>query len=38
MKHLNIPLPDDTHEQLTEVKGNRTWAEALREEFDIDDE
>jgi len=37
MKHLNIPLDDDTYEHLSEVKGDRNWEEALREEFGIDD-
>jgi predicted CopG family antitoxin len=36
MKHLNIPVDDDTYEQLAEVKGDRSWPEALREEFGID--
>jgi len=37
MKHLNIPVDDETYEALSDVKGERSWAEALREEFGIDD-
>ena len=37
MKHLNIPVDDETHEALAEVKGSRSWPEALREEFGIDE-
>jgi predicted CopG family antitoxin len=37
VKHLNIPLDDDTHERLAEVKGDRSWSQALREEFGIDE-
>lgn len=36
MKHLNIPLEDETFEKLKEVKGTRTWDQALAEEFEID--
>ena len=37
MKHLNIPVDDETYEQLKEVKGDRPWLEAILEEFGIDD-
>jgi len=37
MKHLNIPVDDDTYEKLSEVKGNRSWQQALTEEFGIDE-
>ena len=37
MKHLNIPVTDDEHEQLKEVKDDRSWHDALVDEFDIDD-
>jgi len=37
MKHLNIPVDDETYHALTEVKGDRSWQEALREEFGVDD-
>lgn len=35
MKHLNIPLSDPMYEQLKEVKGDRSWKEALAEEFGV---
>jgi len=38
MKHLNIPVDDETHAKLAAVKGDRSWPEALREEFGIADE
>jgi len=37
MKHLNIPVEDDTFEKLDDVKGDRSWPEALCEEFGIDE-
>jgi predicted CopG family antitoxin len=37
MKHLNIPLDEQTYEELRDVKGDRSWPEALREEFGIND-
>ena len=37
MKHLNIPVSDDEHEQLQEVKGDRSWHDALVEEFGVDE-
>jgi len=37
MKHINIPVEDETYDDLQSVKGDRTWGEALREEFGIDD-
>jgi len=37
MKHLNIPVDDDLYDALTEVKGDRSWQEALREEFGVND-
>jgi len=37
MKHLNIPLDDGTYEELKAVKGDRSWPEAVREEFGIDE-
>mgnify|MGYP000093604534 CR=1 FL=1 len=37
MKHLNIPVDDETHAKLADVKGDRSWPEALREEFGIDE-
>ncbi len=35
MKHLNIPLTDEQHKKLAEVKGDRDWNTALMEEFGI---
>lgn len=37
MKHLNIPVDDELYDELTEVKGDRSWQEALREEFGVND-
>lgn len=37
MKHINIPVEDETYNALQAVKGDRTWVEALREEFGIND-
>lgn len=37
MKHLNIPLTDEQHKKLKEVKGDRDWNTALVEEFGIND-
>jgi predicted CopG family antitoxin len=37
MKHLNIPVDDETHEQLKKIKGNRSWHDAVVEEFGIDE-
>lgn len=37
MKHLNIPVEDETYEKLADVKGDRTWEQALREEFGTDE-
>lgn len=37
MKHLNIPLDDQTYSELKDVKGDRSWQDAIREEFGIDD-
>jgi predicted CopG family antitoxin len=37
MKHLNVPFDDETYQELTDVKGDRSWAEAIREEFGIED-
>jgi len=37
MKHLNIPVEDETYDRLAEVKGDRSWPEALREEFGVDE-
>jgi len=37
MKHINIPVTEDEYKALQEAKDGRTWREALREEFGIDD-
>ena len=37
MKHLNIPVTDEQHKKLSEVKGDRDWNTALAEEFGIND-
>jgi len=37
MKHLNVPFDDETYSELTEVKGDRSWSEAICEEFGVDD-
>jgi predicted CopG family antitoxin len=37
MKHLNIPVDDETYQQLAEVKGERSWHDALCEEFGIEE-
>jgi predicted CopG family antitoxin len=37
MKHINIPLDDETYQELTEVKGDRSWQQALVDEFGIDE-
>jgi len=36
MKHLNIPVEDDTFEELADVKGDRSWPQAIREEFGVE--
>lgn len=35
VKTLNIPLAVEDHEQLAAVKGDRTWQEAMLEEFGV---
>jgi len=37
MKHINVPVDDETHEALAEIKGERTWGEALLDEFGVDE-
>jgi len=34
-RQLNITLTDEMHAKLKEVKGDRSWREALLEEFDV---
>jgi hypothetical protein len=37
VKHLNIPVTNEEYAKLADVKGERSWPEALREEFGIDE-
>lgn len=36
MKQINETVTDDEHAALTDVKGERTWREAILEEFGVD--
>jgi len=36
MKRINETLTDDEHAALAEVKGDRTWHDAILEEFGVD--
>lgn len=36
MRQLNETFPDDEYDQLKDVKGARTWREAILEEFGVD--
>ena len=35
MKHLNNTFTEDEYEELKDVKGDRTWREAILEEFGV---
>jgi len=35
VKRINETFTDDEHEALSEIKGDRTWHEAIIEEFGI---
>lgn len=35
MQHLNVAFDDDDAEALEAVKGDRTWREAILEEFGV---
>lgn len=37
MKRVNVTLEDDQHDRLAAVKGDRTWREALLDEFGLDE-
>jgi hypothetical protein len=37
MKNINVVFEDEEVEQLREVKADRTWREAILDEFGIDD-
>jgi hypothetical protein len=36
MKHINVSFTDDELEQLKETKADRTWREAILDEFDTE--
>jgi len=36
MKNLHIRVEDDEYKRLKEAKGDRTWREALFEEFGVE--
>lgn len=38
VKHLNATFTEDEFERLSEEKGDRTWEEAILQEFGIDNE
>jgi hypothetical protein len=38
MRQLNTTFEDETFEALAQVKGERTWREAIREEFGVADD
>lgn len=38
VKKLNVPFDGATYEKLSDVKGERTWQEAIIEEFGVVDE
>jgi hypothetical protein len=38
VKQLNEHFTDEEHNELTEIKGNRTWRKAILEEFGVDDD
>jgi len=35
MRQLNVAFEDDTFEALDDAKGDRTWREAIKEEFGV---
>ena len=35
MRNLNETFTDDEYDRLKEVKGDRTWREAVLEEFEV---
>ena len=37
MKHINVPFNDETYDALKDVKGDRTWREAILDEFGVDE-
>lgn len=36
VKHIKITVDDETHQELDDVKGDRTWEEAIKDEFGIE--
>jgi hypothetical protein len=38
VKRINETFTDEEHSALSEVKGERTWREAIVEEFGVNDE
>lgn len=38
VKKLNVPFDGATYEKLSAVKGDRTWEEAIIEEFGVADQ
>ena len=38
VKSISETFTDEEHERLTDVKGDRTWREAILEEFGVDEE
>jgi hypothetical protein len=37
-RHIRVVIEDDDYDRLVEVKGERTWRDALVEEFEVADE
>lgn len=37
VKNLHVTLEEDVYAELKEEKGDRTWEEALKEQFNITD-
>jgi hypothetical protein len=35
VRHINVPVDDDEYDALEDVKGERSWREALLEEFQV---
>ncbi len=35
-KHLNAPFDEETYDRLKSVKGDRTWQEAIVDEFGVE--
>ena len=37
MKHINVPFNDEMYDALKDVKGDRTWREAILDEFGVEE-